>query len=329
MKKQIFFLALLLGSLSSSAQISLTHFHSFDLGTAISYTRIEGPGVDLSFDGENQVWNAAKLEGGYTWEVSESFIATSATPYETNFPEANVANVLPYSILAFYEDNQNELNLVGSKSEDWNETTYSDSKTILKFPMAFGDSFEDTYSSITVYDDDNYVPFTDVGTIEVTADAYGDLILPYGTIENTIRIKTVDSRIQTTENYGDSELLDVYYTWYDSTYGNRIASYEWVDFGFGPEEYFQYVSEANYTSIIEQGEISNLKVYPNPASEYFQISGADSGSEYKLINQQGQAVLSGFLSEEERIYTTEFSTGIYFLEIKNNKGITRKKIVVQ
>ena len=146
-----------------------------------------------------------------------------------------------------------------------------------------------------------------------------------------IRIKTVESGVDSNEDYGDYFFNVTRYTWYDLEYGSRIANYIIADYGYGYGEqtFFQYISEDSYTSIKEQATIPNLQVYPNPASDYLQVSGTDSGSEYKLINQQGQEVLSGTISGEERIYTTEFSTGIYFLEIKNNQAVSRKKISIR
>ena len=328
MKTSLTSLVVLIVTISSSAQITLTQFHSFDIGTSETSTRIETPGIDLSMDGENQVWEASKLSGSYTYTHMESYITPNETSFSEKFPESNVASATPFNSFKFYEETQTELKQLGAGDEGFSTTTFSDPKTILQFPMEFGDSFVDEFEFIITYDE-GYSPWTGLGTIEVTADAYGDLNLPYGTIENTIRVKTVETGIESNEDYGDIPFSNTFYSWYDLEYGSQIAVYEEIDGGFSPQIIFMYISEKDYTAIKEQGEISALTVYPNPVSDSFQISGAESGSDYKLINQQGQEVLSGTLSGEERIYTTEFSTGIYFLEISNNKGVSRKKIVVQ
>ena len=328
MKTHLLSMMVLIGTISSSAQITLTHFHSFDVGTTGTFTRIEAPNIDLSVDGENQVWEASKLAGSYSYDHTESYVDPSESPVSEIFPEANVAFTIAFNRYDLYEDTQTELMHVGAGDPGFSITTYSDPKTILKFPMDYGDSFVDDFELVITYDQ-GYSPWTAIGSIEVTADAYGDLNLPYGTIENTIRLKTIESSIESNEKYDDYIVFHTYYTWYDLEYGNKIAIYEERDYGFGPETYFMYVSEKDYTAIKEQRETSALTVYPNPVSDSFQISGADSGSEYKLINQQGQEVLSGTINGEERIYIAEFSTGIYFLEIKNDLGVSRKKISIQ
>ncbi len=288
---------------------------------------VEASGTDLTSEGTNQVWDASKL--GIDGSFQLAFVNLSATPYEETFTEANIVESNPNGRFIFYEETETELLEVGSANEGWSVTTYTNPKTILQFPMDLGDSFVEKYASTTEFD--GYSPNFITGSTQVTVDAQGDLIMPYGPIENTIRIKTVESGVDSNEDYGDYFFNVTRYTWYDLEYGSRIANYIIADYGYGYGEqtFFQYISEDSYTSIKEQATIPNLQVYPNPASDYLQVSGTDSGSEYKLINQQGQEVLSGTISGEERIDTSEFTSGIYFLEIKNNQAVSRKKISIR
>ncbi|KAB2805477.1 T9SS type A sorting domain-containing protein [Phaeocystidibacter luteus] len=72
-------------------------------------------------------------------------------------------------------------------------------------------------------------------------------------------------------------------------------------------------------------ELSNAewRVYPNPASDYLQIEGAEYGQSYAIINQVGQTVQSGVITEQA-ISLNELADGIYFIRI----GEQTEKFVV-
>ena len=325
MKSHALVIFLMWSTLHTTAQITLTNFHTFDIGTSATFIGAPAVFEELVQNGENVTWDASA--DGIQPNVMSYSLASDAQN-AILFPGTNIAVTnTTENWEEFYEITNNVVINHGYVAEDFAKRIYTDPVTELILPMTYGDSFTDTFEHETEYIWGDIS--LETGTVEVTADAHGDLILPYGTLENTLRVKYV--RIGEEKQYGYVWTNTfVYYKWYDLEYGNEIAFFSiQEDLGNEPFLSFRYISEMDYTSIKDQSSANKLKIYPNPTSEYFQISGADSGSEYELINQQGQAVLSGFLSEEERIYTTEFSTGIYFLEIKNNKGVTRKKIVVQ
>lgn len=318
----------LVGTLNSAAQITITNFHAHDIGITETYREVPDLTIDLTQAGENQTWDASSV----IFEENETFIGLSPDnlPNSDLFPEATMArNVNGFNV--FFRETQTELNYLGLVDEGNGTAIYSDPVTRMMFPMNYGDSYMDNFEATFIFDNPFFDPGNLSGSIESSADAYGVLILPYGSIENTIRTKEVETNLETAVGKDDFSYTRTVYTWYDSEYGSRIAYL--VEFQINGSQdveiTFTYLSQEDYTSITEQEETSNLQVYPNPASEYFQISGTESGSEYLLINQQGQEVLSGFLAGDERIDTSEFTSGIYFLEIKNDQGVSRKKISIQ
>ncbi|HEX6890063.1 MAG TPA: T9SS type A sorting domain-containing protein, partial [Chryseolinea sp.] len=85
------------------------------------------------------------------------------------------------------------------------------------------------------------------------------------------------------------------------------------------------------------GEIRELVVYPNPASQYFNISSeVNLSREYswQLIDQRGVAVLSGDLYKDfthgaQKVEVGNIANGIYFLAIQTGeKSIVHKKIAI-
>ncbi len=85
------------------------------------------------------------------------------------------------------------------------------------------------------------------------------------------------------------------------------------------------------------GEIRELTVYPNPASQHFNISSEANLSRkytWQLIDQRGVTVLSGDLYQDfshgaQKVEVGELANGIYFLAIQTGeKSIVHKKIAI-
>lgn len=79
----------------------------------------------------------------------------------------------------------------------------------------------------------------------------------------------------------------------------------------------------------ESTELTDVEIYPNPASEQFTINGLKAGYGVKIFNTVGQIVYSNSATENGlQINTSEFSRGTYVVIIEStNKVITRKLIV--
>jgi hypothetical protein len=67
----------------------------------------------------------------------------------------------------------------------------------------------------------------------------------------------------------------------------------------------------------EAAERRMLRVFPNPASNILQVTGADAGARYKLINAKGHAVRTGtVLSGNTSISLLNLPQGSYFLKVE-------------
>lgn len=62
----------------------------------------------------------------------------------------------------------------------------------------------------------------------------------------------------------------------------------------------------------------SAKIFPNPSSGNFQISGLNSGVQsIEIINQLGQIIWSGDVENEREISISSIENGLYFVQIKN------------
>ncbi|NNC49057.1 MAG: T9SS type A sorting domain-containing protein [Flaviramulus sp.] len=64
-----------------------------------------------------------------------------------------------------------------------------------------------------------------------------------------------------------------------------------------------------------------IKLFPNPASDYIQISGLDKGEMYSIYNVLGTKVDAGFISNYEKIDVQNIAKGLYFLKLESGNTI--------
>ncbi|WP_294296819.1 T9SS type A sorting domain-containing protein [uncultured Chryseobacterium sp.] len=69
----------------------------------------------------------------------------------------------------------------------------------------------------------------------------------------------------------------------------------------------------------------DISIYPNPASDVLNISGAE-GTEFKINNAAGQLVSKGKISDQ-KVPVRDLSKGIYFIRIKDKENMTQLKFI--
>ncbi|MBI9039421.1 MAG: T9SS type A sorting domain-containing protein [Bacteroidales bacterium] len=104
------------------------------------------------------------------------------------------------------------------------------------------------------------------------------------------------------------------------------------------ETYMQknYPSEDGLFSIINITKSSaslaeeTLSVYPNPASDLLNINSNNKILNVKILNYTGQFLTEyKFSNNEITINTSDYNSGIYFIQIETIKGISMKKLVIK
>lgn len=85
-------------------------------------------------------------------------------------------------------------------------------------------------------------------------------------------------------------------------------------------------SEGQQLSISEIKSQSTLRIYPNPATHYVNISGEDVLS-VQLLNANGQMIPTKM--EDKKINVSHLPKGVYFLQIKTKNSTESKKFIKQ
>lgn len=71
---------------------------------------------------------------------------------------------------------------------------------------------------------------------------------------------------------------------------------------------------------IDDFQVKNLKLYPNPSSNYLQISGLQQNVTYSIYNIHGKNISSGTLLPQEKISINTLDSGLYFLRIDSGNN---------
>ena len=83
------------------------------------------------------------------------------------------------------------------------------------------------------------------------------------------------------------------------------------------------------TVSVEEGELENLSVYPNPTRNMLTIAGGNAEYTYMMYNGMGQVVTNGQAKGIEQINVSDMAKGVYFLRITTGTQVRVEKVVVE
>ena len=110
---------------------------------------------------------------------------------------------------------------------------------------------------------------------------------------------------------------------------NYACNISLVYFKKGEEEWGNPIEF--YTGMNKVNEISEIKVYPNPASDYLHIdieSGNITIEEAIIYNHLGQKVLED-VPVNNTVDVSKLKPGIYFIEVETNESRIRQKLMIE
>jgi hypothetical protein len=82
---------------------------------------------------------------------------------------------------------------------------------------------------------------------------------------------------------------------------------------------------ANQATSVEETAVNNHLVYPNPTKGIFSIKNPEQFSEYSVINQLGQTILSGYSTSS--IDASQLESGIYILKLNGKQSATIRLMI--
>ncbi|MBL7953127.1 MAG: T9SS type A sorting domain-containing protein [Flavobacteriales bacterium] len=251
-----------------------------------------GP-ITLDGTGADQIWDAgdATSVGNVQGIQCLSPLNTTAGDY---FPDAQFA--LGYAGTTTYlQADADGMYVIGIHVSSLPITsTYTDPLRQLAFPATLGDTWSDGYVGSYTYDDE---VVDQNGEMTCTVSGIGDMILPWGTVENVLRLDITET--YTEEGLGNTYVMErtlsEFYRPGLRTYLARLYSISTSLNGVpgGTSEGFLYVEEDAFTGLSDAHARSiGMEVFPNPAAEQATvILGSTGNLSLTLFDAAGKAVL--------------------------------------
>ncbi|QIK52891.1 T9SS type A sorting domain-containing protein [Dysgonomonas sp. HDW5B] len=183
---------------------------------------------DPGREGENVIWDFSKLKSindGYRLVYKKPYLLNDST-YKMGKDLFKVKEVDPSSLVLaiehntmyYFKQNENKLEILGHE----NPTTllhYTTPMIASVYPTDYGQSYTSQYKSQGLYS--KRIPFESQGSLNITADAFGMIILPSGdTLEHIIRTKTVQiiHEVVKSKKPQNFNIVSETYKWYAKGY---------------------------------------------------------------------------------------------------------------
>lgn len=211
-----------------------------------------------------------------------------------------------------------------------NGVVYNDKREYLKFPITYNDVFTETFTGTLT----GAFPTQRQGTVEIAANGYGQLILPYDTLYDVLRIRSVAIYQDTLFGGETGSYVDTIFTWYNTATNNHIASVALAyNFGGLTGATASYMDEADLLTgvnpVVESATKGQPLFYPNPVKDVLTISNADGYHTLEILDLRGTLIQSISLHQSNQtIDVADLPPGIYFLQAVSESGSYVRKVVV-
>lgn len=282
--------------------------------------------------GAGLIWDFSGVTA--TGTANMNHVDPASTPSSASFPDATVA-VSQGTAYSYFEGTSSAWYYNGVVASG-NLIPYSDAEKLMEFPFTYNDSYSDNFGATFTAG----VTITRAGTVNVSADAYGTLMLPYGTINNVIRVKVI-------ENYTDSYTITVpvtltyaatNYYWYKADTHYPVLSISSLDQDGTLYQGATYLDQAHISAVEENiANAINLNVFPNPSGSVATVSFELMQPEQIVLsvyNSVGQLVKVmeqnqlGAGNHRYELNTSDYAAGLYTLKVAVGDKAGMKKMSV-
>ncbi len=344
--KQIILLHLIMAGSAVLGQITIDQTDMPSVGDYIprksdTMTVLAGPGGS----GPSQVWNFTTTSN-YVISENTNIVSVASTPNGNTFNGSNLAMTNDNANYLYFNKSAMSFSTQGFSGDLLGtgviSAVFQPDLTLHQFSRSFGSSFTDTYGiDVTVPGASinpliNQIHFKRHSLVMDTTDSWGQITTPHGTYD-VLRIHSI-------EVFTDSIwALPIFPpTWsLVSTNTDTTHSYSWVGKGaklaiaemsfdtLGLPKIFKWTELPGIGVGIDEVDHKPF-IYPNPSRGEVCVTNFHP-SEIKVFDETGREIFVKKLGTTQgtTLYFEGTMKGVYFIEIKGDKGPDRFKVILE
>lgn len=337
---------ILLLSLKVSAQPTLTATgNNPRIGESYLVKISSGTPVDAGAGGTAKEWDFSYLGFfGTTTTDTNSVIscASGVSPACSSFPGSNIVlsgSSVTSNAKNYLNASLTSLSQVGAHISADTSLVMSDPADQLRYPFTYMSSFTDNFAGILTV---GGVSARHSGTVSVTCDGYGNLVLPGRTETGVLRVHSVQTFTDSINILG-TPVTRTYsissHDWYRPDYHSPLLTIQvMTEVGVTSPAVYKFVAyaAAGLSAVKELQRIaSTLLVYPNPVTDVLRVrcEAAEKPS-ITLFDALGRVAVTGMAVKTGDSYgcempVAELSRGMYLLEIADGAEKVSRKVCLQ
>lgn len=334
-----FILITLLAPIFILGQITISKNNFPDNNDEYIYSNASINSIDVSQTGANSIWDYSQLIHLNFDSLTHVSVGSTPLAYQINFnipfssykadyaikgddfqsPDPN-NSVSITDVFNFHKKNNSSIEMVGFGANVNGlpaSIKYDIKDQLYPLPMTFGTS--DSTSARYLFDVPTLGAYGQQIEREVEVDGWGELITPYQTYNNTIRVKTILHQRDTLKIEQPFPLPGLAF--------NRPVEtkYEWFTTGVGAPVFSvtqqaSIITNAKYidinTTSITENSTFDFTIFPNPAKETINISIPFEKANMQIIDINGKIIYNGqFLNT---INISKYTNGSYIVIVSKN-----------
>lgn len=270
---------------------------------------------------------------GVSNQKTISYDLASMGAHAPLFPGSDLFSIIDISNTASYFDvGPDGIIFLGDHSEIngfEEQVVYSlGSYEMLSFPFTYGDASSASFSG--TYSNSFNQTYNRNGGRTTSCQGYGTLILPYGIIDNVLKVTSVTAYNET--GTGVNRIIrDTTYSFYDARNRVPVAEYyaKYTDGNLSLLT-FSYLDQGSINVGIEDVLSTSVIVYPNPAQNRLSVDADVFIESIEVYSTAGQLLLHVANPIEHNVLDlSDFSPGLYLVQVNMGKESITKEVIVQ
>lgn len=280
--------------------------------------------------GANQTWDFSSLASSGT--RTDYIIEGSSTPYGSEFPANALATYNTPGAYQYLTFDGAGMELVGLDANGllWH---WDVPDLLLKLPCTMNTSWTEDFEAISDF-------FFRDGSTTGLADGYGTLILPWGTVQNVLRVK-VDKAYQD-NGFGTIDYVSTTYFFYAPGVKVPLLVLDHLEYTQQGQTTISETGTYADMSVVGmeeiEADISQIQIWPMPVRDelFLDITLETSGSyRMELVDMTGRVIMLNTLGNlsigrsTHNVRLDNLASGSYLLRTIGPNSSISQKIIVQ